>query len=343
LGIAEINRFLQEKLRELGKAEIEAVPAAALLDQQGLLSDSQHRRGLPLRKLLRAGKIKGAYQYPNARWVIRKTTGEDMYSVKEAARELGLSENAIYKRLEKGLIKYEVLGEKSMMIPASEIELEKQQRSGEDTNFNNEQLVYQLGLLKRSVQDITERMQTVVRHIDQLEKKMTQHEYELSFDSIQALEEQGFEGFYTVDELRNAAREIPAERGVYLVLYLKKTRPEFLSVSSGGWFKGEDPTVNVTVLEEKWILNTPVIYIGQAGGGTSKATLHSRISQLLDFGNGKAVGHKGGRYLWQIKDSHELVLCWKTTVEDDPRQVEHDLLRAFISQYGILPFANLKE
>ena len=343
MGIAEINRFLQEKLRELGKAEIEAVPAAALLDQQGLLRDSQHRPGLPLRKLLRDGKINGSYQYPNARWVIRKTTGEDVYSVKEAAQALGLSENAVYKRLEKGLIRYEVLGEKSMLIPASEIEREKQQRSAEDTDFNDEQMIYQLGLIKHSVQDITERLKTVTKHINQLEGKMSQCNNGFRFDTVKELEEQGFEGFNTVGELRNAVTDIPVDKGVYLVLYLKKTAPEFLTVSSGGWFKGNDPSINVAVLEEKWVPDTPLVYIGQAGGGTSRATLRSRIRQLLDFGNGKAVGHKGGRYLWQIKDSKDLVLCWKGTPEDDPRQVEYDLLRVFVAKYGVLPFANLKE
>ena len=50
MGIAEFNRFLQEKIRELGVPELEAVPAAALLEQSGLLRDSQHRSDRDVRK-----------------------------------------------------------------------------------------------------------------------------------------------------------------------------------------------------------------------------------------------------------------------------------------------------
>jgi hypothetical protein len=61
------------------------------------------------------------------------------------------------------------------------------------------------------------------------------------------------------------------------------------------------------------------------------------------FGNGKPVGHWGGRYLWQLKNSANLVLCWKATPHSDPGEVEHELIRSFIAHYGALPFANLKE
>ncbi len=50
MGIAEFNRFLQEKIRELGVPELEAVPAAALLEQSGLLRYSQHRSDRDVRK-----------------------------------------------------------------------------------------------------------------------------------------------------------------------------------------------------------------------------------------------------------------------------------------------------
>jgi hypothetical protein len=95
--IAEINRFLAQKIVDENITEIDAVSAARWLDKAGLLKDSAHRLGLPLRKHLRAGKINGAYQYPNHRWVIRRSSKESIFSVKEAANDLGLSEHAIYK------------------------------------------------------------------------------------------------------------------------------------------------------------------------------------------------------------------------------------------------------
>ena len=344
MGIAEINRFLQEKIRELGVAEIEAVPAAALLEQKGLLNDSQHRKGLPLRKLLRAGRIKGAYQYPNARWVIRKTSSEDMYSVKEAAKMLGLSEKAIYKRLEKGLTQHEILGEKSLVIPESEILKEKQQRSPQTEIYDTAQFTYQLTRLKQNVRDISDQLQTIIRQIDKMEELMTNKNESVSYDSVNTLETYGFEGFLSVESLRASNLiELPLVKGVYLVLSLKDLAPDFLDTSMGGRFKEKDPSVDIEVLIKKWIENTIVVYIGQAGGGTSKATLRSRIKQLLDFGVGKPVGHWGGRYLWQFKNSKDLVLCWKPTPDSDPRKVEKELLHNFISHFGHLPFANLKE
>jgi hypothetical protein len=44
--------------------EVRAIDAARWLDAAGMLADSDHRPGLPLRELLRAGLIEGAHQRP---------------------------------------------------------------------------------------------------------------------------------------------------------------------------------------------------------------------------------------------------------------------------------------
>ena len=67
--IAEINRTLLEIVCSDG--EVSAVEANAELARRGLLLDSETRRGLPLRRLLRAGLIENAVQEPNGRWFIR--------------------------------------------------------------------------------------------------------------------------------------------------------------------------------------------------------------------------------------------------------------------------------
>jgi TDG/mug DNA glycosylase family protein len=61
---AEIDQFLQAELARRRLGEVTAVKAAAWLDEAGLLPDSPSRPGLPLRKLLRAGRIRSGEQRP---------------------------------------------------------------------------------------------------------------------------------------------------------------------------------------------------------------------------------------------------------------------------------------
>jgi len=154
----------------------------------------------------------------------------------------------------------------------------------------------------------------------------------------------GFEGYISVESYQEGLiNTIPDEKGVYLVLDLSDNKSTFMKKNKAGRFKGQNPTVEIEKLEKKWVDNTIVVYIGQAGGGSSTATLKSRIRQLVAFGNGKPVSHWGGRYLWQIKDSKDLVLCWQTTSDSNARTIEHELIHNFISHHGTLPFANIEE
>jgi hypothetical protein len=74
-----VNTLIQEELRRRGLAEVPAAEAARWLDREAVLADSNHRPGLPLRNLLRAGLIKGAEQRPpraNGRWFITQIADE---------------------------------------------------------------------------------------------------------------------------------------------------------------------------------------------------------------------------------------------------------------------------
>ena len=83
-----------------------------------------------------------------------------------------------------------------------------------------------------------------------------------------------FSGFKTIEYLRNHINEIPKEKGVYLIIS-QRNNPQFLDESIGGHFKGRNPTVSKIELETNWVSNEPIIYIGQAGGKNSSATLFS--------------------------------------------------------------------
>jgi len=74
---AGLSAHVQRQLQERGLEETSAVTAAEWLDAAGLLKDSPHRPGLPLRRILRADRtlVAGAEQRPAARhgrWFIRR-------------------------------------------------------------------------------------------------------------------------------------------------------------------------------------------------------------------------------------------------------------------------------
>jgi hypothetical protein len=161
------------------------------------------------------------------------------------------------------------------------------------------------------------------------------------FRTIEDIKQQGFQGFVKMEELMRDQSKIPDRSGVYMVLYLSEALPVFINPGTGGFFKGDNPNVSSEVLIRNWVKDTKVVYIGKAGGFGSKATLKKRLSQYLRFGQGGDVGHYGGRLIWQIKDSRNLVICWKSLLSAEPRFTEAILIKEFVSQYCKLPFANL--
>lgn len=162
------------------------------------------------------------------------------------------------------------------------------------------------------------------------------------FQSVESLKRDGFAGGVTIRHLQDSrCRDLPAKQGVYVIVRDKQTPPTFLLTSVGGFFKGKNPTVAVDELQSKWVTGTPVVYIGKAGGDVSRATLKSRLWQYMQFGQGKDIGHWGGRYIWQLDDNKDLNVWWKTT-DRDAETVECELLNEFIKDYIRLPYANLK-
>jgi hypothetical protein len=160
----------------------------------------------------------------------------------------------------------------------------------------------------------------------------------MDFESREQLEHQGFNGFVAVSSLRErSCRQVPEVGGVYLVVRPQPRPPEFLGRSSGGHFKGRDPTVSIQDLQLAWVPGSLVIYVGKA------SKLRQRLHSYMRFGEGTPVRHWGGRYVWQIADAGSLLVCWKATSDEDPRQMEHRLIQEFRARYGKRPFANLRD
>ena len=164
----------------------------------------------------------------------------------------------------------------------------------------------------------------------------------MNFNSIDEIKKAGFSGFKKMSELFADNSSIPQIKGVYLVLNPEYKNPEYLLTGTGGHFKGKNPNVSIDELKSNWV-DSLVVYIGKAGGEASSATLYKRLNQYLRFGQGNNVGHWGGRYIWQLKNSANLIVCWKPLSNDDPRTIEQQLIESFKKEFSERPFANLKD
>ena len=152
------------------------------------------------------------------------------------------------------------------------------------------------------------------------------------------LEQKGFLGFVTIKKLTDNPDLAPTQKGVYMILRESENTPEFMKVGTGGFFKGKDPNVSISELQNNWVNNTPILYIGKA------TSLQSRLKQYMNFGQGKNVGHYGGRLIWQLKDSQNFIVCWKPLTNEEPRKYEENLIKNFKKEHNEeRPFANLQD
>jgi hypothetical protein len=80
-----------------------------------------------------------------------------------------------------------------------------------------------------------------------------------------------------------------------------------------------------------------VVYIGKADVASR------RLTQFARFGAGDKMGHWGGRYIWQLADSADLLVTWHEIAWDElAREYEKRLLARFAElNSGARPFANL--
>ena len=146
----------------------------------------------------------------------------------------------------------------------------------------------------------------------------------------------GFIGWVPFNALTST--KPPTGPGIYVVLRSGTDPVRFLERSVAGWFKKRDPSVALTELNENWLVDQSVVYIGKAN------RLRRRLGEYRRYGAGKNVGHWGGRYVWHLSDHAELLVAWKETPDESPKQVERRWIAQFRSDHADRrPFANLDD
>ncbi|MFL5953424.1 MAG: hypothetical protein ACJ76I_04855 [Gaiellaceae bacterium] len=163
--------------------------------------------------------------------------------------------------------------------------------------------------------------------------------------TIDGLRSAGFGGFTTfADLLDGQLQNVPCEPGTYVVIRASDASPTFLDTSCGGHFKGRDPAVRREILMGKWNESCALLYIGKADRSTRRRSLRRRLHEYARFGRGEPIGHWGGRYIWQLADSEDLLVAWRAAQHGQTgADAESELVAMFKERYGRLPFANIND
>jgi hypothetical protein len=152
-----------------------------------------------------------------------------------------------------------------------------------------------------------------------------------------ALEAAGFIGWVPWSACPDALKTINTEAGGVYVVYREATNePDFLEKSPAGTWRG-DPTASLDSLSANWVPGAHAVYIGKA----DPKQLRRRLKDYVLFGRGGKARHSGGRLIWQLPDSEDLLVAWHILPTNAmPLDEETKLRTAFRTDYGKPPFAN---
>jgi len=181
IDVKAINSFLEKKLSSLKRDGAPVPEAAAWLAKAKLLAEDKYPVK-HLRELLRAGRISGAYQFPNKRWVIvnrsRLPDGiKRVVPIKEAAEMLQVSEATLRHDVRAGNLKPLNFGSSMLLFLEEEIKRFASEASGRpyrllfpdekrERQVDIDKLRRQLYYLRSDIRLIAERIEELIRLLD---------------------------------------------------------------------------------------------------------------------------------------------------------------------------------
>lgn len=161
----------------------------------------------------------------------------------------------------------------------------------------------------------------------------------IDFRKFSPAEPHDFEGFLKIsDMIKDNCSMVPARPGIYIIFSSNRDKPTFCN-SFKAFSADPVPARDIGILEKNWIEDTGIIYIGKA------RNLKNRLQAYMKWGQGKrgALGHKGGRDIWQLKNAGDMLVAWHVEESEAPEAVEKELLGAFKKEFQKYPFANHRQ
>jgi hypothetical protein len=183
-----LNNYIQKYLNEHRMQEIQGAELSPILQKAGLTNTYRpvlgNRDATGLRVQIYQDHVLGAYQKPNGRWYIKKVENYvPLISIHEAAERLGISKQAMYKRIAIG--KYEIV--KLGMIQAIREDFQETEDSkilSEDhkvrdfyepsiSGLDKELLLRELKMLRLDVQQLSTKMEQIQIRAGLIEQMLT--------------------------------------------------------------------------------------------------------------------------------------------------------------------------
>lgn len=121
--------------------------------------------------------------------------------------------------------------------------------------------------------------------------------------------------------------ELPASSGeVYVLFRRSHLEPTFLDRSTGATHKKRDPSMGPEALTANWVPAAKVVDIGRA----HRHRLRGRLNECQAMGARPTGSHWGGRLIWQLEDSSELLVAYLVLPPTEiPRNVEKETIEGF--------------